>query len=37
MAQVHLSEGTILDERYRLDGVLGAGGYGITYRATDTC
>lgn len=36
MAQVHLSEGTILDERYRLDGVLGAGGYGITYRATDT-
>ena len=30
-----LPEGTRLEE-YRIEGVLGAGGFGITYRATDT-
>ena len=30
-----LPEGTWLEE-YRIEGVLGAGGFGITYRATDT-
>ncbi len=30
-----LPEGTLLHERYWLSGVLGAGGFGITYRATD--
>ncbi len=34
-AQFWLGEGTILGGRYRLDAVLGIGGFGITYRATD--
>lgn len=35
-AQFWLSEGTLLDGRYRLETVLGMGGYGITYRGLDT-
>lgn len=35
MPQMSLNIGTVLDERYRLERVLGAGGYGITYQATD--
>lgn len=35
-AQFWLSEGTIVGERYRLERVLGVGGYGITYRGLDT-
>ena len=31
-----LSEGTVLNDRYRVNEVLGAGAFGITYRATDT-
>ncbi len=34
-AQFWLSQGTVLGGRYRLEAVLGIGGYGITYRATD--
>lgn len=34
--QYWLSPGTMLSGRYRLDKVLGAGGYGITYRGQDT-
>lgn len=30
-----LPEGSMVGGRYRLDGVLGAGGYGITYRGFD--
>lgn len=29
----HLEPGTILDERYRITGFLGEGGFGITYSA----
>ena len=31
-----LSESTVVNGRYRVDKVLGAGAFGITYRATDT-
>lgn len=34
--QFWLHEGTMVGERYRLDKVLGVGGYGITYRGLDT-
>lgn len=34
-AQFWLPEGTIVGERYRLEKVLGVGGYGITYRGLD--
>jgi len=38
MAQVQfwLNEGTIVGNRYKLEKVLGKGGYGITYRGFDT-
>ncbi len=35
-AQFWLGEGTVVGERYRLEKVLGVGGYGITYRGMDT-
>lgn len=31
----YLSTGTVLHSNFRIDGVLGQGGYGITYLATD--
>jgi serine/threonine protein kinase len=31
-----LPRGTVLHDRYRVEDVLGAGAFGITYRATDT-
>jgi serine/threonine protein kinase len=31
-----LPAGTVLHDRYRVEAVLGAGAFGITYRATDT-
>ena len=34
--QFWLTEGSIVGNRYRLDKVLGKGGYGITYRGLDT-
>lgn len=34
--QFWLKEGTVVGGRYCLDAVLGKGGYGITYRGTDT-
>ena len=34
--QFWLSEGTIVGDRYRLEQVLGKGGYGITYKGMDT-
>lgn len=32
----HLPPGIVLNQRYRLEKALGAGGFGITYLATDT-
>ena len=31
-----LPDGTVVGNRYRLESVLGVGGYGITYRGIDT-
>jgi hypothetical protein len=35
MESRHLQEGTLLDERYQIQQVLGEGGFGITYRAVN--
>lgn len=35
-SQFWLQEGTVVGDRYRLDKVLGKGGYGITYQGMDT-
>ena len=35
-AQFWLGDGTVVGGRYRLEKVLGQGGYGITYRGVDT-
>lgn len=34
--QFWLPEGTVVGNRYRLESVLGVGGYGITYKGVDT-
>ena len=34
-AQFWLGEGTVVGGRYRLESVLGVGGYGITYKGLD--
>ena len=34
-ARVYLPAGLVLDTRYRIDAVVGSGGFGVTYRAFD--
>ena len=31
-----LQPGTVIHNRYRVEKVLGAGGFGVTYQVTDT-